>query len=255
MIVLLSLSLLHSAEGEAGCQRAGGTPPETAIRHIFLHFGRELPRVRVNANVRRVAFMNARRSFDQKLLYVGIALSLLMGALPPVSQAGKVEFFANMYCDEGYGGQFSGCVKLNRTGRFTAKLTGLPFSKAMSCSLECGLSGSSIDIPECGVTDENGNLNLDFRNLAEGFNGACVDLRVQVYDLDSVSCVQGFAAGNCQRSSRKNQNGTVFVKCKDVNCPNICTVHIIDKNTLQETDTGESEYTVPVGFVGTCPCQ
>lgn len=201
--------------------------------------------------------MNSHCYFIRGAFGLSIALSLIFGVLSlPSYAASKAEFSVNMYCDEDIGGpQYAGCVKLNRMGRFTAKLTGLPFSKAMSCSLDCELSGSSIDIQECGVTDENGNLTIDFRNLAEGFNGSCVGLQVRVYALGSVSCVQGFGAGNCQRISRKNQNGTVFVRCKDVNCPSPCTVHIIDKMTLQETDTGESEYTVPVGFVGTCPCQ
>lgn len=199
--------------------------------------------------------MKTRHHFNQGAFCVGIALSLLLGFLPEPGYAGKVEFFANMFCDEGYGGQYAGCVKLNRTGRFTAKLTGLPFSTAMSCTLSCELSGSSIDLPECGVTDENGNLNVDMRGLGADFGTTCVGLQISVYNLSSVSCVQGFAAGNCQKISRKNQNGTVFVKCKDVNCPSLCTVHITDKVTLVETDTGEDEYTVPVGFVGTCPCQ
>lgn len=193
---------------------------------------------------------------NRSTVWIGILLGFMLGLFPRLSHAGKAEFSVQMFCDANYGGsQYAGCAKLNRTGRFTAKLTGLPFSTAMSCSLTCGLSGSPIDIPECGVTDENGNLNLDMRGLGADFGASCVGLQISVYNLSSVSCLQGFAAGACQKVSRKNQNGTVFVKCKDVNCPSLCTVHIFDISNGNETDTGESEYTVPVGFVGTCPCQ
>jgi hypothetical protein len=161
-----------------------------------------------------------------------------------------------MFCDEGFGPQFSGCVRLNGLGDFRTDLTGLPPNTPFSCFLWCGLTGESVELLECGITDDVGNLQVNVPGISEAFGGTCFDLSIEVGEPiggGDTYCTGGFAAGACQRRSVK-RNGVLKVRCTKAGCTGNCHVRKINKDTGSEEDTGVSEFECPEGYVCTCPC-
>ncbi len=109
---------------------------------------------------------------------------------------GRSKTQAQLYCDDGNGPKYSGCLSLTSTGNLHLDMFGLKPETAFECSIECSLSGGFIDLPECGVTDVTGEMRVMHTGVAERFEDVCVDMRVSIDEASfgDTSCAVGYAA-------------------------------------------------------------
>jgi len=188
---------------------------------------------------------------------------MLLGLGLSISHAGKGGFSTQMFCDDGYGPQYAGCAQLTKKGDFKAKLTGLPSNTPMSCILECEQMGFPMDLAECGVTDKDGNLEINYKEIAEGFGGPCVGLQVTVYSPGEISCTQGFGKiGGCKADPPIKMGNLERVRCfsdpkNPCQSPNSCIAYKVKNGTNQRDGTNDTNYIDydPATHHAECYCQ
>lgn len=109
---------------------------------------------------------------------------------------GRSKTQAQLYCDDGNGPKYAGCLSLTQTGNLHLDLFGLKPETGFECFIECGLSGGFVELQECGVTDVTGDMRVMHTGVAERFEDICVDMRVSIEESNfgDTSCSVGYAA-------------------------------------------------------------